>query len=302
MNFQETNKLIGDKLQSNEPFSCIRIDNTSGFVMDTLFKGGKDFHGFFSPLSLVEGGVYPNTIDYGLQIYAETEKVLRACDILGFVDISGEISRSPFIEQFGNKPMFFGLDQILVMDPAGLLGHSWMGPVENPWTKYLKGKKVLVISTHVDSIKHQWKNIDAIWGDKKDLIVPFELVDVIRSPYHPAMDDRQYPNCKNWGESVSYIMNLMDSYDYDVLLTGATTSSPFYAQYAKERGKVGIQTGGVIQLFFGVYGYRWTEVDVYKGWHAMYNEHWMYPLKSDEPQKRENYGGLETGFAYWGRK
>jgi len=47
-------------------------------------------------------------------------------------------------------------------------------------------------------------------------------------------------------------------------------------------------------------GYRWTEVDGYKNWHQMYNEHWIYPLKSDEAQMRDKIRHLESMFAYWG--
>jgi hypothetical protein len=100
-------------------------------------------------------------------------------------------------------------------------------------------------------------------------------------------------------ESVEKIKEQIDTYDYDVLLSGSTTSSPFYVDHAKSMGKIGIQTGGSVQLFFGILGYRWTEVSVYSEWHKMYNEHWMYALESDEAQNRKQYMGLETNFAYW---
>jgi hypothetical protein len=113
------------------------------------------------------------------------------------------------------------------------------------------------------------------------------------------MDDRQLPNCENWEDNVEYIKREMEKYDFDVLLSGSTTSSPFYTAHAKAMGKIGIQTGGAIQIFFGILGYRWTKVDGYKAWHDLYNEHWTYPLPIDSAQKREQYKFLETNFAYW---
>ena len=95
------------------------------------------------------------------------------------------------------------------------------------------------------------------------------------------------------------IIKEMEKYDFDVLLTGASTSSVFYAKHAKEIGKIGIQTGGVIQLFFGILGYRWTKVPGYSKWNDMYNEHWIYPLEIDEAHNRKNNMHLETNFAYW---
>jgi hypothetical protein len=191
-------------------------------------------------------------------------------------------------------------EDFLVMDPGAILSYSnQFGELKNPWTTKLKDKKVLVISTHSESIKHQWKNIDKVWGSQRERIVPFELVDVIRSPYHPDMDNRQPPNCDHWLDSVNYIKELMDTYDYDILLSGCSTSSPLYCDHAKQMGKIGIQTGGTIQIFFGILGYRWTKGIGYENWKQMFNEHWINPLQVDEPQNRQKYISLETNFAYW---
>jgi len=37
-NFSQLNELIGDLLKANEPFSLLRIDNTMGYVLDSLQK------------------------------------------------------------------------------------------------------------------------------------------------------------------------------------------------------------------------------------------------------------------------
>lgn len=303
LNFHEINDLLYNKISNNESFSCLRIDNTAGYVLDCLLKDQNPSNQFYNENTLIEGGIFPNTLDYAINVVLkQTLDVMLRCDILGFVDISNEIRKGEIKFKYGEKPMFFNPDYF-VMDPAALLGHAKahfnLDAPAVPWTKALKGKKVLIISTHSDTIKHQWKNIDSIWGSNRDIIAPFELVDCIRSPYHPSMDNRQPLNCSHYMESVESIKNVIDTYDYDVLLSGSTTSSPFYVDHAKSKGKIGIQTGGTIQLFFGILGYRWTEVPGYSEWHKMYNEHWMYALESDEAQNRKNHIGLETNFAYW---
>jgi hypothetical protein len=76
------------------------------------------------------------------------------------VDVSGEIRSGNLIKQFGDKPLFYHKDAA-VLDPGALMGYySAVGTVDDPWTSRLKGKRVLVISTHAESIKAQWKNID----------------------------------------------------------------------------------------------------------------------------------------------
>lgn len=305
--FHTLNKLISDKLDSGNPFSIIRIDNTAGYVIDCRLRNEYPSSEYYHPKSLIEGGIYPHAVEYAYDyVIPPTIKALEDADIVGFVDCAQTLQKSQtIIETYKDKPTFFS-HSFLIMDPGALLGldtrhpYSW-GAVEDPWTAHLKGKKVLTISTHCESIKHQWSNIDKVWGTNRNKIAPFELVGTIRSPYHPMMDNRQYPNCNMWHESVEYIKQEMEKYDFDVLLSGATTSSPMYVEHAKKMGKVGIQTGGTLQLFFGILGYRWfnNENNGYTPWQSMANEHWIWPLKEDSAQQRENYKFLETNYAYW---
>jgi hypothetical protein len=302
-NFFQLNELISDLLKANEPFSLLRIDNTAGYVMDCLHKNTVPVREFYNDAALIEGGIFPNTLDYAYDVVIPSNlEAMTQCDILGFVDLSGEIEKNTaFTNLFGDKPKFYGADSFLVLDPCALLNADGAHQLETPWPTYLKGKKVLVVSTHAETIKHQWNNMDNIWGWNKDKIAPFELVDVIKSPYHPIMDPNQYPGCNNWKDTVEYIKAKIDTYDYDVLIAGSTTSSPIYAEHAKQKGKVGIQTGGVHQLFFGIMGYRWSPEanNIYKPWAKFYNQHWMYPLEVDEPANRKKYKSLETNYAYW---
>ena len=303
INFNKINEVLSLALQESKPFSLVRLDNTAGYVFDCVLKGQQISSEFFNPDCLMQGGIYPNTNAYYLeQIMPLLYKAMVFSDILGVVDISNKVNNGNFFDNFETVPYkFAGSDNFYILDPGGIFGYSTASnlPLESPWTKYLKNKRVLAISTHAETIKHQWNNIDNIWGDKRELIAPFELVDVIRSPYHPLMDDRQPPNCEKWVHSVDYIRKEIDNYDYDVLLAGCSSSGPLYVQHAKETGKIGIQTGGVLQLYFGILGYRWTKVPGHIGWNNLFNDHWIYPLKVDEANNRENYKHLETNFAYW---
>lgn len=307
IDFHTLNKIIADKLDSGNPFSVIRIDNTAGNVIDYRLRNEFPSQDYYNPTSLVEGGIFPNSLEYAYNyVIPPTIKALADADIVGFVDCAQVLQKSQtIIDTYKDKPTFFS-HSFLIMDPGALLGldtmhpYSW-GAVEDPWTAHLKGKKVLTISTHCESIKHQWKNIDNVWGANRNKIAPFDLVGTIRSPYHPMMDNRQYPNCNTWHESVEYIKKEIEKYDFDVLLSGVTASSPIYVEHAKKLGKVGIQTGGTLQLFFGILGYRWfnNENNGYTPWQSMANEHWIWPLKEDSAQQRENYKFLETNYAYW---
>lgn len=304
-NFYEMNEYLSSVLQRGEPHSVLRIDNTAGYIIDSIVRDRPILTEFFNPRTILEGGVHPNTYEYAVNVvYRKTFECMMRADCVGFVDISGEIKKdSPLLQYLKDKVTFFR-DGFMTLDPGAILGYSkfYFEDLDHPvsfvpWTKYLKDKKVLVVSTHAESIKHQWKNRHKIWGENFSNISDFELVDVIRAPYHPSVDYRQYPNCETWGDSVNHINRLLETYEFDVLLSGSTTSSPLFVDKSKSLGKIGIQTGGAIQLYFGLLGGRWAKVDAYADWHKMFNEHWMYPLQIDEPQNKVK--GLESSFAYW---
>lgn len=296
------NNLICEKIKTGYPFSVLRIDNTFGYASQCLFNNTTPSPEFFNEASIaIEGGINPGTFDYWQSVvYPTVENAIKNCDILGFVDLSLDIQKDiSFRNKFGNMPMYFGHENMMIMDPIGLLrgGHLIEQTLNPIWLSLLSNKKVLVISTHAESIIHQWNNIEKIWGDNLDKIVPYDLVGVIKSPYHPALDNRQYPDCNTWIDTVNYIKKEIDTYEYDVLLAGCTTSAPIYADYAKQRGKIGIQTGGALQLHYGIKGYRWADIEWYSPWRNYFNEYWIYPLEEDYPKNK--VPSLESHFAYW---
>lgn len=295
MSIQDTNDKIISLFESKIPFSVIRIGNMEGYFIDCYHEKDPPLDEFYYWLTLTSG-VYPHNEQYLKGIWlSENLKAIDNADVLGFVDVSGEVEKNTYFRNLhcNDKYSVYGVRNIEILDPGILLDESL---ITNPWTKQLKGKRVLVVSSHINSIKHQITKLREIWGDKLDDIAGFELVDVIRSPFHPQMDDRQYPNCYSWDQTLHYMNNLVDSYDYDVLLVGAAAYSPALANHAKEQGKIGITICGAIQLYFGILGSRWFQ-DYYSKWRSLFNDSWIYPLKEDLPKNIEVFNRFEG--AYW---
>lgn len=302
--FYSANDLIGNVLQKNKPASILRIDNSSSYGIHELASGRIPSNQFVNEVAMIEGGIVPSNLEYLFNVvWKKTFQIMLECDVLGMLDISGNIRRDQqyLSTYFTNKDIF---TDYLTVDPIALLGASKYGKVETPWTSFLQGKKVLVLSSHANTIKHQWNKINLIWGENKDLVAPFQLVDAISTPFHPNIDDRQYPDCDNFESLIEITKRRIDNYDYDVLLSGISTQSPFYVEHAKNKGKIGIHIGGVLQLFFGILGERWFGIDnEYIPWRKYRNEHWIYPMKEDEPQRRLEMQNarLESSYAYWKR-
>lgn len=295
------NDTINEYFYKEEPFALSRIGNMEGYFLDCINKQEMPLQEFFHWLSLTSG-VFPVDMDYLVNTWAPINQMsMKYSDILGFVDISGHVKANKNFNDLycANKPTFFGVDDILVLDPGYLVNKDIVDVTcDNPWTRNLAGKRVLVVSAFVDSIYEQWKNIDKIWGDKRKDIVPFELAGVVRSPFHPAMDDRQKIGWTSWDKVLDSLCYDIDGYDYDVLLISAGAWAPPLAIHAKMRGKIGITLCGTLQLFFGILGARWTGKNpAYNAWSKMYNEHWEYPRDIDLPKRKDVFDKFEN--AYW---
>jgi hypothetical protein len=291
--FVDINDWLRQRLESSQPFSLARIGNTEGYVLESLNNGIVDPWPRINNGWLAYGGVYPTTPEYVLTTWKSTMiGAIQAADVVGWVDISGNVARNVgFLEECGcvDKPQFSGLEGISILDPGTLLKY------DRPWTTALANKRVLVMSSHYHSIIGQWPHMDEIWGQHIKSIAPFNLVKVIRTPYNPSVDDRQYQ--PTWHATVEHLRELMSEVDYDVALIGAGSMAPALAQHAKLCGKVGITLCGTTQLFFGLIGSRWAKQPEHTDCRKYFNGAWCYPDPIDRPQRVEVMDRLEL--AYW---
>lgn len=162
----------------------------------------------------------------------------------------------------------------------------------NPWTRYLTGKKVVVVHPFAELIENQYKNRQYIFKNK-DILPEFEL----RTVKAVQSINGECNNYSNWFEALDWMKNEMDKEDYDVALIGCGAYGFCLAAHAKRMGKKAIHMGGVLQLLFGIKGKRWEN----KNYHPIYdyttlfNNYWVKPYEIYKPQNSNN---VENG-CYW---
>jgi hypothetical protein len=98
------------------------------------------------------------------------------------------------------------------------------------------------------------------------------------------------PRFNTWFDALAYMKSEMDKIDYDVAIIGCGAYGFLLAQYAKQRGKIGLHIGGGTQVVFGIMGKRWENTSK----HAV-NEYWVRPSREETPK---NANGVENG-CYW---
>ncbi len=157
-----------------------------------------------------------------------------------------------------------------------------------PWTLALKGKRILIISAFVESIKSKIATRKEIYG--VDLFPDCEFVFLKPPQTHGQNRAREFT--VELQEFVSRIEAIKDTFDVALCSCGGY-GNPIVGEIFK-MGKSAIYVGGVLQMYFGIYGQRWLRErpDVM----GMYlNKHWSRPREEEKPQGHNNV----EGNCYW---
>jgi len=154
-----------------------------------------------------------------------------------------------------------------------------------PWSSGLTGKKILIVSSFSNSFESQYARINKVFP--KVSFPKFHPI-FLQAPLTQGglMDGKDF--FYHLDQLKSKIKNL----DFDIALISAGGYSLPLASFAKSINKIGVHTGGDLQLFFGVIGSRWINEPRVKD-HI--NKYWVRPLPEERPN---NWLQIERG-AYW---
>lgn len=266
--------LLNDKPVLISRFGTVELETVRQFLKN------KDKSQIFDPYQkdYMEStpGFFP-TDDYNMVRFAcEQIEVTKQIDVLG-------VRREKFEEEMCLR---------YLKDDAKLISIHHLGvPMyfKNPWTKHLKGKKVLVIHPFEDSIKKQYAKRELLFKDK-DFMPEFELITF--KPVQGIADSKKDLPYKTWFEALDDMKQKISKIDYDIALIGAGAYGMFLGAHCKAMGKKAIHLGGSTQILFGIKGRRWDHAS-----DRLYNEHWIRPSKDEIPAGATKF---EQGtMAYW---
>lgn len=150
----------------------------------------------------------------------------------------------------------------------------------NPWTKALEGKKVLVVHPFAQTIESQYKKRNLIFPN--NLLPEFELI-TLKAVQSIAGEKTEYAD---WFEALAYMKSEIDKRDYDICLIGCGAYGFPLAAHVKRMGKKAFHLGGGLQLLFGIRGKRW-ETGLYKTFYnydTLINDYWVRPDESEKPK------------------
>lgn len=170
---------------------------------------------------------------------------------------------------------------------------------KNPWTRALKGKKVLIVHPFSEEILSQYQSKKEVLF-KNPLILPdFEIL-TFKAVQSLGGENETF---KNWFEALEYMKENIDKIDYDICLLGCGAYGFPLAAHIKRTGKKAFHLGGALQLLFGIKGKRWEDPSYgvkawgipYGSYSSLMNEHWIRPQDKNKPR---NTSKVEGG-CYW---
>ncbi len=160
--------------------------------------------------------------------------------------------------------------------------------IHNPWTHTLKGKRILIISPFIESIKKKESIRDKIYG--VDLFPDCTFV------YAKPPQTQGQIRCEDYNLELEPFLKELDSLkdSFDIALCSCGGYGNIVVNYIYEMGKSAIYVGGVLQMYFGIYGMRWMRErkDIMN---LFMNKYWTRPMESERP---EGYEKVEKS-AYW---
>ena len=183
-------------------------------------------------------------------------------------------------------------DYISHCDTVNLEGYYAPFLHEHPWTRILKGKRVLVVHPFAESIRKQYRKRKFLFKNS-EVLPEFASLRVVKAVQSIAGVGGNSCGFKDWFEALDHMKCEMEREDFDVALIGCGAYGFPLTVHAKRLGKIGIHLAGWTQMLFGIYGKRWiTDQPRY----AKYiNEYWVRPNKDETPQGAKKV----EGGCYW---
>ena len=163
---------------------------------------------------------------------------------------------------------------------------------KNPWTKALKGKRVLVIHPFEKSIRYQYEHNREKIFDNPDMLPEFQLMTIRAVQSIAGNRPKEH---KDWFAALHYMESQIDNIgDFDVAIIGCGAYGMPLSAHIKRLGKIAIHAGGGVQYLFGIKNKR-ADTDEDATVRNLYNEYWIRPFPEDTPSGIEK---VERG-CYW---
>lgn len=169
-----------------------------------------------------------------------------------------------------------------------------------PWSRALKGKRVLVIHPFAETIRSQYEKRELLFKDP-EILPEFKSLQVIKAVQSLGGESNGF---NDWFDALEFMKYEITKCDYDICLIGCGAYGFPLAAHVKQMKKKAVHMGGSLQLLFGITGNRWENpnfgIEERKScksinYSNLRNEYWVRPEQSERPK---NAAEVEDA-CYW---
>lgn len=266
---QQSNELVTNAIQDSKPFMISRFGSTEAYCIYEYLQG--DYKGSIFESMSNDSGFFPvdkEHLDRFSQLFLESSNYI---DILG---VWFQIGEPEIIKNSCLKASFVELN---TLEPYYQ---------NEPWSKNLEGKKVLVIHPFAETISSQYRNHRELLFPNKNILPKFELI-TLKAVQSLAGTQTKF---NTWFDAYEWMCNEIKNKDFDIAIIGCGAYGLPLAAYVKSLGKQAVHLGGATQILFGIKGNRWDKIPFFQ---SLYNEYWVRCSPEDIPTSPSKYP------AYW---
>lgn len=265
--------LFGKLIDEGTPFFAGRLGLTETRVLRSMeFHYKSDYKDICDQLCRWSG-FFPNDISL-LDDYRRI--VLDALGSVDFLLRLRGVGENYLVKKYCKKDVIF----------SGPLG-GW--GVDEPWTKALKGHKVLVIHPFAETIESQYKKRELLFPSNPDILPEFELQTIKAVQTLAEQVDERFAT---WFEALDWMKSEIASRDFEIALIACGAYGFPLGAYIKSLGKTAVHVGGDLQMLFGILGQRWESYPITQ---RLYNDSWVRASEAERPKGADKVEGA----CYW---
>jgi hypothetical protein len=285
---QAANELLVQQVESGKPVMICRLGQVE---LDAVLRfynmqAGGSFWGKLEKYLFKEGGMFwwdddiRSALSDHAGFFSTDEENLQRFGELMLRDIHGIDILGSWLPGEINLAHLFPDAYIIPLKDLEPYYHV------NPWSRVLKGKRVLVIHPFEMSIRNQYARRELLFRDP-EVLPEFELL-TLKAVQSIAGN----PTCfKDWFTALDWMCDQIARIDFDLAIIGAGAYGLPLAAYVKKLGRQGFHLGGATQILFGIRGSRWDNMPFFQ---QLYNEYWIRPSEEETPTSFR-----QSGEGYW---
>ncbi len=278
LTLQEGNDYIAKLLESPEPCMVARYGSTELGTVKWLLA---QRYGIVKEFS--EGAMHSITNNAGF--FPKDQKLVR-----DFGELMMELSAE--LDLLG--VFYWHMEEHIIKNyapQATIVRARALEPwyVDNPWSKVLAGKKVLVIHPFEETIKSQFEKREKLFPGT-DILPEFELKTIKAVQTIAGEKDSRF---ETWFNALEYMYSEAMKIDFDVAIIGCGAYGFPLAAKLKQSGKKAVHMAGATQYLFGIKSKRSDNSNHVVA--KFINDEWVRPSEAETPK---NFKKVEGG-CYW---